>query len=499
MKSNLNILHIGWGFYPWRRGGLILYARDLMAEQVRNGHHVSYFCAGRKLPVFKKPFLYKWSNDGIRMFEIINSPIVHRGDAGPLEPGLTLSEKVSEAFFEQVLQTIKPDIIHIHELAGLPSSLIDIMVDRFNIPCLMTLADYYLLCPCLKLFNHAEKKNCRLTFHLGKVCQECIKAAPEHLRNDELETIRMVLNYLESKFHLYESRAWYRFLGLGFDGYTWIRRLHRERLPGNKQKLNSELVSNQKISDQLELRRRINIQRMKKISALVARSSKVKQIYNSYLTSKNSIRVVNPYLHHIDKIFPKQTTRAAIQEKVKFVTLNGFVSEQKGAIVLSDAIKVLNKKGYQGQFQVHAFGGMRDVFKKNTVPMPNFFYHGPYEGVQLNRLLEDMHVGIVPSIWEEVFGYVGLELLAKGLPVIANNKGGITDYVFDDKNGYLNKNISAESLAESMERYITNKGNILKHNQNILNDRHRNYSVHYSKIMSVYQDTVSRDKYARQK
>ncbi|GAH32542.1 unnamed protein product, partial [marine sediment metagenome] len=38
----------------------------------------------------------------------------------------------------------------------------------------------------------------------------------------------------------------------------------------------------------------------------------------------------------------------------------------------------------------------------------------------LNYILEKADVGIIPSIWEEAYGLVGIELLAKGIPVIGN-------------------------------------------------------------------------------
>ena len=46
----LRVLQVGWGFHPWRVGGLILYAEDLMAALVERGHAVTYFFAGRHYP-----------------------------------------------------------------------------------------------------------------------------------------------------------------------------------------------------------------------------------------------------------------------------------------------------------------------------------------------------------------------------------------------------------------------------------------------------------------
>ncbi len=129
----MNILHLGWGFKPWRGGGLIEYAEDLMNIQAEKGWSVSYFFSGRYYP-YASTTLKKWRNGEINMFEIINSPIFHAGDLGTLYPKLDLKEEIIENYFRDVLTQTKPNIIHIQELAGMPSFLIEIAKDEYKIP-----------------------------------------------------------------------------------------------------------------------------------------------------------------------------------------------------------------------------------------------------------------------------------------------------------------------------------------------------------------------------
>src|SRR5205823_10362163 len=53
----------------------------------------------------------------------------------------------------------------------------------------------------------------------------------------------------------------------------------------------------------------------------------------------------------------------------------------------------------------------------------------------LDSVLDRVDVGIVPSVWEEALGFVGIELLAKGIPVIGNARGGIPDYTIPGQTG----------------------------------------------------------------
>jgi hypothetical protein len=43
--------------FPWRPGGLIAYAEELMEEKVKRGHDVAYFVSGRHYPNLSGPRL----------------------------------------------------------------------------------------------------------------------------------------------------------------------------------------------------------------------------------------------------------------------------------------------------------------------------------------------------------------------------------------------------------------------------------------------------------
>ena len=144
----MRILHVGSGYRPLRVGGLVAYVEDLMAEQVARGHHVDYFLSGRYLPWVGGPRLRRWSRDGVRMFEVVSSPLHDHGR----QPDLELREPRLERMFAQVLQETRPDVVHFQELAGLPFSLIDV-AGSDGLPTILTLQDYFPLCPTFKLLD----------------------------------------------------------------------------------------------------------------------------------------------------------------------------------------------------------------------------------------------------------------------------------------------------------------------------------------------------------
>lgn len=44
----MKILHYTLGFSPYRSGGLVKYAQDLMLEEINLGHHISKFVIEEK-------------------------------------------------------------------------------------------------------------------------------------------------------------------------------------------------------------------------------------------------------------------------------------------------------------------------------------------------------------------------------------------------------------------------------------------------------------------
>lgn len=61
---------------------------------------------------------------------------------------------------------------------------------------------------------------------------------------------------------------------------------------------------------------------------------------------------------------------------------------------------------------------------------------------------------VVPSLWPEPFGLVGIEALAAGRPVIASATGGIEDWLEDGVSGVCVKPGDARDLAQALNRLL---------------------------------------------
>lgn len=458
----MNILHVQWGYSPWREGGLILYAADLMEYQTGSGHTVAAFFPGRR-GFWGKPFLAVWKRGRLTNYEIRNSPLVHLGNRGTFPPEEESGEPISEGFFIKVIEEFKPDVIHIHELAGLPFTLIDICKQR-RLPLVMTLHDYFPLCPTLNLY---DQRGGFCSDACGVGCVECCRMGSDWGLRDRFRTV-----VAEGK-----SKCLY--------AVPLLMRYTFDLLMSGKGPVKEEL------ENVYRERRLRNIARLKDVDIIIAQSTRTRDIY-AMQTGRTDIIVAHSSLSHIEHLTPRRMRK--VEPPVHFVTLNGAMAPYKGAQLISDCVGILKQRGYDGAYRLDIYGDVYRPVRRSLLSFSSVHLKGKYARNDLNRLLDEADVGIVPSLWEEVYGYVGIEFLAKGVPVIGNHRGGILDYTIEGCTGWINTTCSAKELADIMERIISNPDCILPLNDWISKNRRQvivDKNEHFDMILDCYEEAIS--------
>jgi glycosyltransferase involved in cell wall biosynthesis len=76
---------------------------------------------------------------------------------------------------------------------------------------------------------------------------------------------------------------------------------------------------------------------------------------------------------------------------------------------------------------------------------------------ELQKYYEDASLAVVSSVWPEPFGAVGLEAMRHGLPVVAFEAGGISEWLFDGQNGFLIPWMDRARFAGGVERLLNDK------------------------------------------
>lgn len=84
-------------------------------------------------------------------------------------------------------------------------------------------------------------------------------------------------------------------------------------------------------------------------------------------------------------------------------------------------------------------------------------FTGWLEADERDRWLRRARLVVVPSLWPEPFGIVGLEAMVAGLPVVAFDSGGISSWLEDGVTGLLIRPGDREELARQLSRLIADR------------------------------------------
>lgn len=449
---SVRILYVGWGFRPWRSGGLIAYTEDVIRLQAARGHDVAYFFAGRHTRNGRMR-LRRWTRDGASMHELWNSPITV--GLGTRRPDRELTDPAVEAAFVSVLERERPDVVHVQEMLALPSSILE-LPRRRGIPVVISLEDYQPLCPAIKLFD-ADGNNCR-RIRPGEMCRVCSAWAPS-------DNSYLVRRTVQQTLLPGGERATMKVNNL-LNAVRWHPRLRgvRDRLRpvppsepptpvGFEDRLAADVPA-----EAYDRRREVNVRRLNEVDRILAMSEGVAAICRELGVAGDNVRVLHFTLDHIARLTPDP--RVEPGDPMVFSVLNGCSSVEKGVGVVADALDLLREWGLEPRFRFDIWGFVepraRDRLERHSAAR----LRGNYTDADLERMLADADVGVVPSIWEEAYGYVGVELLAAGVPVIGNARGGIPDYVRDGETGWVNHSASGTELAECVRRLISRPGEV---------------------------------------
>lgn len=422
----LRVLHVGTGFRPWRRGGLVAYVEDLIGAQAAAGHRVAYLFAGRYYPFTGGPRVRRWRRGPVEMLEIVNSPLYDHGR----QPEQEISEPRVERIVRDAIGELDPDVVHVQELAGLPSSVLEIPRER-GVPVVLTLQDYFALCPTFKLLD-AEGQ----TFLSREVGRECVASVAAEPRDPAL-LLEATLRHDLGNARLLRPLGRHR-LRVQRGLLRWGTRLGRHGLPPRVGGADPEAA--------FQRRRDVNVERVGRVDRVLAMSSRVAELHTLLGVDPAHMEVMQLTLSHIEHLRPRRRTAGA---PVTFATLGGAESPAKGSEILLAAARSL--AGAHGA-RVLVFGHPEPAFRRAAAGVEGLEVRPAFRPDQLDDMLDEVDVGIMPSVWEEAYGFAGMEFLAKGIPVVGNAVGGITDYVADGETGWLNEDLSAAGLARIMRR-----------------------------------------------
>ncbi|MFH1751047.1 MAG: glycosyltransferase family 4 protein, partial [Candidatus Micrarchaeota archaeon] len=165
----------------------------------------------------------------------------------------------------------------------------------------------------------------------------------------------------------------------------------------------------------------------------------------------------------------------------------GRLSNMKGLTLLMEAFAIASKEhpGW-ALVLIGPDGGELPNLKaqKNGLGLSNTYFWGTVSEDDVDKACTDADLFVLPSVYEP-YGLVLIKSMAKGVPVIAMNRGGPTEIIKDGKTGLLS-DYSKESLAATLGK-LMGDGKLRKEMGREARKRARQFTL--EKMVSEYEDS----------
>lgn len=454
----MRILHYTLGLPPYRSGGLTKYTIDLMNIQQKYGNNIILLFPGkmRFLSNNNRVQFYRYY-EGISVYELVNPLPVPLLD-GVKNPHDFMAEGNIDIYIE-FLKEINVDIINIHTLMGLHKEFLD-AAKLLEIKIVFTTHDYYGLCPKVNFIDY--NGDVCTTPHSQK-CLECNK------NGKSIKTIKFMQSplyrYLKNDMRINHHK-------------NHIKKLLNYRKTINESSKLEILSDLDNIETNMEGLLNYYKEMYKAIDYFIFNSSVTKDVYSSFLDVKGEI--IN--ITHADIVDNRKIKLYESNDGLN-VTYLGGDRLYKGFNLLLDIFLQLYNEGNKG-IKLSAYGvGNQESYSENIFVNKEYFYE------DLAEIFENTDVLIVPSICNETFGFITIEALSFGVPVIVTDTVGSKDILLKSPTeiGIIIKP-DADEIKKLLIKLNHNKNLLKKINRNILNnDFSFNLEVHYLDVINVYK------------
>jgi len=434
----VRILQVVHGFPPKQRAGTEIYTYHLSKELAkRHKVHVLYPSWGD----VAKPTLVTFDQEDLILhkLELPNNKIQRFWKLLFFEN--TYMNKNIEEIFRELLKEIEPDIVHFEHLINLSVTLIDV-AKEFDIPTVLTLHDYWFICPNIQLLKYDY------TICEGpepNKCHKCwIKKHSEQL-SDALNSYGIPGTIAQKSLN-------------------FILRIFN---PPRKFKERNEFLRAE----------------LAKVDKIIAPSRFLREVFIRYGVPEDKIIYSeNGYNLNVFKGFKKKTKDTS---KIIFGFVGG-ISKHKGVHILVDAfMKVPEEKA-----ELRIYGSynpsskyVREILAK-IKSKQNIRFMGKFGDIK--EPYSEIDILVVPSIWHETGGPLVIrEALATKTPVIASRVGSIPELIADNVNGLLIEPNNLKDLYEKIMRVIEHPELIEKFKANII--RPRSMEEQAREIEKIYE------------
>jgi glycosyltransferase involved in cell wall biosynthesis len=424
--KNLRILHLVHQYPPHFTGGTELYTQLLAAAQVLNGHQAMVFCPSPETKTGEMPAAEE--EQGVQVYRV---PLGRR----------TRNRVFRDTFRQQkmleslriLLQRDTPDIIHTQHLMGMPTGLIDLLVEE-GLPYIVTLHDYWYVCANAQLLTNTDQTVCEGPERRYRNCSQCALV-----------------------------RA-------GKGNISWMAPVVAPVMKRRNIRLRAVLDG---------------------ASRVIAPTKFVRQIYAGIgVPASNMVMIRHGIQLPKEKVEAARISRSTSKRddclRVGYI---GSIGWQKGVHVLIEAVNLLVDEAVR----LTLYGDLTS-FPEYVAQLQDMIQHpginlaGSVSRDNLWMALAEFDLVVMPTLWYEVSPLTIDEVFAVGVPIVASRIGAMSEKIVDGVNGRLFPPGDANALAQILKEIMANPALLAQWQRAI--PPVRTIEDHVREIEELYQSTL---------
>jgi len=391
-------------------GGVNVYQKNLIEEMIKSPENEIYFLSSgwKYNPLRSFAYLKETKNmfnGKVKSFEIINSPVPAPAVNCFNNINVFLNDDVVLRLFEQLARQYGPfDVIHLNNIEGIPINTLRIKENYPNTKLVLSLHNYVPICPLVQYFqNHNE---CICTdFNNGQECLKCTDIKPGY--KDYKASVR---RWLRDKI-----------------GSKFIANL----LPFPKmfKSCSPKYFSEQMVStaDDFVRYRKLNVEYINTYTdCVLAVSEKVRKIVLAHGMDEKIVKT-----SYIGTKFAENALNKSVAtpDAAPFtICYLGYARIDKGFYFMVDALEKLDSDiASRMKIKLAVARLDKEDIKDKLKNFKDVEVIDGYSHADLPGMLSDVHLGIVPVLWEDNLPQVAIEMVACGVPVLCSDFGGASE------------------------------------------------------------------------
>lgn len=205
------------------------------------------------------------------------------------------------------------------------------------------------------------------------------------------------------------------------------------------------------------------LQDLRRYRAVVSNSNYLRSEYFRHGLDAGRLKVVPPFVSKtVSRAPTPRDSDSTGSVRLGFV---GRLEKQKGVAILIESLpSVARILSRPITLTIAGDGALSEKLRRAAVAIaiPNKIdvrFAGWLDDDALDNLYSNLDALVVPSVWPEPFGMVGIEAAAHGVPAVAFDVGGISQWLNDGENGHLADGASPNSnaLAQAIVRCVAER------------------------------------------